>query len=278
MNTVNTQPLIGSLALAAVAWITASGTVIPLQAGEMTAQELQGKRIYERVCATCHGRNGDGKGPAADALDPRPRDFTSGLFKFSTTASGVQPLDSDLIRTVSEGVPGSWMPDWKHHLDRDEIAAAVSYIKLFSDAFDEEMYEEDIFSLSPERPAEFPSSSESAASGRLLYVKNQCAECHGESGRGDGPSAGTHIDSWGQPIMPPNLRYGVFRGGARPEDLFRTLKTGLGGTPMPAYGEILPDEELWQLVDYVISLRSTKKWRSYVRSAPTWEDADQGRR
>lgn len=243
--------------------------------GDLTARQLQGQTLYNRICATCHGRKGDGNGPAAKRLDPTPRDFTSGLFKFSSTTGGVQPLDGDLIRTISEGIPGTWMPAWKYHLDPDEIAAVVSYIKRFSDVFGEEMYEEDILLRSPERPSDYAATSESAAAGRLHYVTNKCAECHGERGRGDGPAAGTHEDSWGHRIMPTNLRSGVFRGGVREQDVYRALTTGLGGTPMPAYGEILSEQERWELVDYLLSLRSSKKWRSYLRSSPTWENSSQ---
>ena len=256
-----------------------SDAVLPQPSRDLTARELNGQNIYRRVCVPCHGRNGDGKGPASQALNPRPRDFTSGLFKFGSTSGGVQPLDADLVRTVSEGVPGTWMPAWKYHLGRDEIISVVSYIKRFSDVFEEEIFEEDVLLKSTNRPAEYKATLESVADGRKLYLKNQCVECHGQHGRGDGPSAGTHDDSWGRPILPTNLRSGVFRGGASEEDIFRTLTTGLGGTPMPAYGEVVSEEDRWRLTDYIVSLRSSSsRWKSYILSRPTWEDPMQGRR
>ncbi|MCA9772223.1 MAG: cytochrome c, partial [Myxococcales bacterium] len=55
---------------------------------------------------------------------------------------------------------------------------------------------------------------------------------------------------------------GVFRGGPADTDLYRTLTTGLDGTPMPAYGGSLTEEERWALVDYIrfLSSRSFLTW------------------
>jgi hypothetical protein len=66
-----------------------------------------GRTIYFRRCSFCHGLLGDGEGPAAKYLDPRPRDFTLGTFKFRTTKSGELPTNEDLFRTVSRGLPGT---------------------------------------------------------------------------------------------------------------------------------------------------------------------------
>lgn len=90
--------------------------------------------------------------------------------------------------------------------------------------------------------------------GREVYEKAGCGECHGRTGRGDGPSAGQLKDEWGNPIRPADLTRRPFKGGSTPRDLFRTLITGLGGTPMPSYRDALTDEELWALVYYVDSL------------------------
>ena len=83
-----------------VAWVEAQ------QAGD----PAQGKVIYEKKCALCHGEKGDGNGPSASLLDPRPRDFTKGKYKIRTSASGRLPTDADLFRIISEGMPGTSMP------------------------------------------------------------------------------------------------------------------------------------------------------------------------
>ena len=69
----------------------------PAATPEMLAK---GKTIYFKRCSFCHGLIGDGNGPAADFMDPRPRDFTIGTFKFRTTASCELPTDEDLFKTL----------------------------------------------------------------------------------------------------------------------------------------------------------------------------------
>ena len=62
-----------------------------------------------------------------------------------------------------------------------------------------------------------------------------CAKCHGVGARGDGPSAGTLTDDWDQSITPYDFTRGSYKNGGQAEDLYRTLRTGLFGTPMPAF-------------------------------------------
>jgi len=69
-----------------------------------------GARVFARHCAVCHGPNGHGNGPAAPSMFPRPRDFSSGRFKYKSTAAGEPPTDEDLLRTVRDGLAASAMP------------------------------------------------------------------------------------------------------------------------------------------------------------------------
>ena len=55
-----------------------------------TEQLLRGKTLFNRLCAACHGFNGDGAGRAAQSLDPRPTDFRRGIFKFTSTPYGAE--------------------------------------------------------------------------------------------------------------------------------------------------------------------------------------------
>ena len=71
---------------------------------------MAGKALYQRWCSGCHGERGDGAGPAAGFLDPRPRDFTRKVFKFRTTPSGQPPATADVLRVIERGVPGTAMP------------------------------------------------------------------------------------------------------------------------------------------------------------------------
>src|SRR3970040_518226 len=77
-----------------------------------------GKILYETYCSTCHGFDGKGEGTAAIYLNPKPRDFTRGIFKFQSTPVGGLPTDEDLHRTLRNGMPGSAMPAWDRLTDQ----------------------------------------------------------------------------------------------------------------------------------------------------------------
>jgi len=97
-------------------------------------------------------------------------------------------------------------------------------------------------------------TEESIARGREVYLEQQCNDCHGDAGRGDGKSAPTLEDQWGYHIRAADLtKRWTFRGGVTREDIYRTFTTGLDGSPMPSF-EIQPPEDGWALVDYVASL------------------------
>jgi cytochrome c oxidase cbb3-type subunit 2 len=96
---------------------------------------------------------------------------------------------------------------------------------------------------------------EQVARGRQLYADAECWQCHGESGGGDGPSAPTLKDNTGMPISPTDLTSPArFKNDAAPQDLYRTLMTGLLGTPIPSYADALQPEQAWDLIFYVLSL------------------------
>ena len=71
-----------------------------------------GATVYKHMCVFCHGENGNGGGKAMAYLYPWPRDFRQGVFKYRTTPFGSIPLDQDIYRTISRGVPGTSMPAW----------------------------------------------------------------------------------------------------------------------------------------------------------------------
>ena len=224
------------------------------QSDGFTAEQLRGRGLYERYCIGCHGRDGDGKGPAAAFLDPRPRDFTRGVFKFRTTPTGSLPTDGDLLRTLREGVHGTSMPTWKLIPDR-ELIGAIAYLKTFSTRFDTKVPKPSI--PLPGAPADL-AAPERIERGRQVYADMSCDKCHGVSGRGDGPSSKTLVDSEDHPIRPFDFTRYVPKGGAKPEDLYRTFMTGLDGTPMPDFSSQVPDESArWDLVAFILSLRAS---------------------
>lgn len=219
-----------------------------------------GEEVYRTRCAFCHGDEGAGDGGAAPYLDPRPRDFTLGLFKFRSTQTGELPTDEDLFRTISRGVPGTAMPAWDEPpfaLAEADRWAVTYYLKRISteDFLDEEFNPYDYVVELPD-PSECTPQLEAA--GEALYGderKGGCVKCHGPRGRGDGKEAGTHTDDWGDPILPADVtKPWALRNGASRRELFRSLSTGFNGTPMAGFGETLSEEQRWAVVCHMRSL------------------------
>ena len=211
-----------------------------------------GKVTYDRWCAECHGETGAGDGSAAAYMLPRPRDFTKGVYQIRTTASGELPTRDDLRRVIDEGMPGTAMPGWKGKLSERERDAVIEHLESFSRFFQ------------GERPAPIAVSGAPGGGGveegRAVYEKLECFKCHGDAGRGDGPSAPTLTDDWDHPIRAADLSESWhFTGGASVRDIYVRLRTGLDGTPMPSFtdaveGGLISDEELWRVAQYVRSL------------------------
>jgi cytochrome c oxidase cbb3-type subunit I/II len=210
-------------------------------------QVARGKLVYERRCVGCHGAKGDGNGEAATFLDPRPRNFTIGSFKFRSTPSGSLPTDGDLYRTLARGVRWTAMPTW-HELPEKDRIAVIAYIKTFSSRWKEEKPEPPIVIGDP--PVPTPAL---LARGKDLYVKAKCFQCHGDGGKGDGPSAAELRDDLKFPIRPADFTKGQFKGGGDVTDIYRTMTTGLDGTPMPSFADSMKDDERWAISYYVLS-------------------------
>lgn len=191
----------------------------------------EGKRVYEKSCAHCHGTEGRGDGSAAENLLPRPRDFTRGLYKIRSTETGQVPTDQDLFDIITEGMPGTSMPGWDTSLSANERWEVVAYIKTFYDGFKENTAPRQI-----DLSGKIAYAEQSIETGKALYTELGCVECHGNVGRGDGTSAPTLTDEWGFQTWPANLAQGwTFRGGSETEDIFKRFIGGIAGSPMPAF-------------------------------------------
>lgn len=212
------------------------------------AQVEAGHELYLENCAQCHGESGAGEGVAAPFLKPQPRDFTPGIYKVRTTASGQLPTSADIERIIRNGMPYTGMPAWPTLSDQ-EVTNLMYYLKTFNDDFAGPYGTPDQIDI-PEPPS---LTDESIKRGRKLYIENQCHDCHGQQGRGDGPSAPTLETRDGNHIYPADMtKRWTFVGGTSRQDIYRTFTTGMNGTPMPSYE--LPEEERWDLVNYVYSL------------------------
>jgi mono/diheme cytochrome c family protein len=105
---------------------------LALSAGPVGSDERGNPRgLYREHCAHCHGISGDGVGPTAVFLNPYPRDYRKGQFKFKSTPVGQKPTHADLKRIVLEGIPGTAMPSFKLLPDL-EVEALVDYVKYLS--------------------------------------------------------------------------------------------------------------------------------------------------
>ncbi len=233
---------------------------------ESTAENLAaGKALYEDNCEQCHGAEGDGQGLMADLLDPRPRDFRRGIYKIRRTMQGELPTDLDLFQIVGKGMPGTSMPEWQGILNDAQIWQVVDYIKSFSEDFaDYPAEQEFLIDGLPD------ASPESIARGAEVYVKAECSKCHGEGGRGNGPSASEQEDEWGNRIWPADLTQPwALRGGSTAEDLYRTLTTGVNGTPMPSFSDAWNHDDLAHLANYLQSIGREPVWGEIVRGTKT---------
>ena len=296
----------------------ASGPV----SGEHAAR---GRGLYREHCAHCHGISGDGDGPTAPFLNPYPRDFRLGKFKFKSTKMYRPPTDEDLRRVLIRGIAGTAMPSF-HTLSEQDLDALVDYVKYLSirgqveralleelirleqdeslimakgnndsDDYDYSLElilekvasiigkwqaaESQVVPVAPLPNFSGARNRLTMAGKRLFFGQANCVQCHGETGVGDGQTE--NYDDWTnewlkrgnvdpnrpeevgefiaagalppRKIRPRNLRNLVFRGGSRPEDLFRRIRAGIEGTSMPA-APTLSDAEVWSIVAYLLEL------------------------
>ncbi len=220
----------------------------------------RGEMLYKQQCAVCHGALGDGKGPLWAGFDVKPRDFRSGDYLFRSTKAGQLPTFEDLEKTIRIGVPGTTMPAWGQFLKDEEIKDVARYLAVFSPRFMtswKKGHNPAVLTI-PEPPADLAAM---AGEGAQIFKKQGCAACHGEQGKGDGPSSTGQKDSWGHPMAISDLTYKwLFKNGPQAKDIYRSVFTGLNGTPMPSSEDTIKDDkERWALVAHVMTLSPEKR-------------------
>ncbi|MBZ5701641.1 MAG: cytochrome c [Acidobacteriia bacterium] len=222
--------------------------------GKLTGHADSGKQLYRRFCIGCHGPRGDGQGENAPYVTPQPRNFVAATFKCRSTVTGTLPTDEDLFNAITRGFNTTNMPSWAP-LTEQQRADLVAYVKTFSERWKNEKPGTPI-----EVPAETPVTLESINHGKELFQKLECWKCHGPEGRGDGPAASTLTDSNDQPIRPYNFSAGTrFKCGTTNQDLYKIFITGVDGTPMPSFADVIKPNEAWDLVHYLRTLQVSRK-------------------
>lgn len=227
-----------------------------------------GRDTYGLYCVGCHGEQGDGVGPAARFLDPKPRDFRVGRLKFASVESGQPPRDEDYLRTITEGLQGTAMPGFPL-LSNTEKEALVAYVRSFRK---KDEVPGDRLPLPKDPFAKNPQAG--VAAGEQVYHQFvKCWSCHpayatpkdlegwakasGGSAppmRPNGYESETKDSEWGAPIRAPDFLEDRIKTGFGVEGLARAIGSGIGGTAMPAWGSMLKPEQLWGLAYYVRSL------------------------
>lgn len=215
---------------------------------------MRGKMIFQMSCFLCHGQKGEGDGPAARFIGPyshpRPNNFTMGIFKFRSTESGDLPMLKDLMRTIREGIPG-YMPSFRN-MGEAGIKSVAMYIA-------KEFIQEDLPTETTIKYVQhigpYIYSLQSVERGARIYKSMQCGECHGDDGKAGRMDL---RDERKIMIHPVDLtRRETFGNGISHEDIYRTIMTGLDGTPMPGYNDSFAGKEdsAWDLVHYILSLQ-----------------------
>lgn len=230
--------------------------------------------MYRTQCMHCHGVEGGGNGTTAPYLNPRPRDYRKGIFKFTSVADKAKPTRADLHRVLAEGIYTTAMPSFRRFSEA-QLHGLVDYVRLLSirgrvedlvageydadaggipqeavfDSYESEWKDwreapEHLIAFEGEVPEPTP---ELIARGKQLFFDEasaNCASCHGNDLRGEGVSSKKQdpetgemrqiTDDWGNDIFPRDLTRGVYRFGRRPVDLYRRMYAGINGTPMPS--------------------------------------------
>lgn len=253
---------------AAITVLLAAPLLVSAQQGEshvgkLTGHADSGKQLYFRYCWGCHGFRGEGNGenwlapgayPNEPFLNIQPRNFVAAAFKCRSTPTGTLPTDQDLYNTLVRGIVNSNMPSWVTLTNQNRVDL-IAFIKTLSERWKTEKAGTPIA-----EPAEPALTVQSIQHGKELFTKLECWKCHGPEGRGDGPSASTLTDSNDQPIRPYNFSAGSrFKCGTTNHDLYKIFMTGLDGSPMPSFADVIKPEDAWDLVHYLRTLQVTHK-------------------
>ncbi len=234
----------------AIGWasILAAGLVaaglLAFPNGAQSQPTTQRANSYDRFCLPCHGVAGDGLGPAAAWLWPRPRNFTLAAYKWRNSV-GVLPADDDLRHTIAHGAIGTSMHGFADALSAADLDGLIAQLQAFAPNAGWNKR-----TATPITLGQVPTTV--ALNGAQLWTDKGCASCHGDDGRGAASGRVLQVyDLTTTPLRRPRV------ADTRDERLraaAMTIMTGNNGTAMPAFASALTPAEMWALADFVVNL------------------------
>jgi mono/diheme cytochrome c family protein len=224
-----------------------------------------GGAIYRERCAVCHGANGRGDGAAAGLLEPRPRDFTTGRYKFRSTPTGTLPALADVVATTSRGLRGTSMPGFADLLAPQAMDAVARYVLALAPPDARHALPLSLPAGARDAPP-LRLPAKARGDGAALFERAGCGECHGADGRSSAWRTAVAAPWGGRPATRLDEPW-TFRGGSDEETIARRILTGLDGTAMPAYAGALSVSEARAVARHV---------RTLARP-PIWEEPDPAR-
>jgi high-affinity iron transporter len=178
-----------------------------------------GRELYVSNCASCHGENGAGDGPAAKGMTPPPPAIGD--------ANGMADRTPALLfRVISVGIAGTPMAAWGERLSADERWDIVGYLHALR-ATDAQRLE-----------------------GEGLYARG-CVACHGVLGAADGPAAAALTR------LPPDIGAFAWQTERSDAELARIVRDGVPGTAMPP-SDNLDTAQVARVVAYLRALASSR--------------------
>lgn len=188
---------------------------------------VSGRKLYLTYCSTCHGRDGKGHGEAAEFLERNPSDHTEDKRMSKKT-------DEELYNIISQGGEAAHkaktMPPWTTTLSTQQIWDIVAFIRILH------------------RQYNYTGVASKAAENFTRY----CSVCHGQNGKGNGTIAAAFTP------RPKNLADPEYAGNRSRMDIYFAIMGGgkaVGKSQyMPPWGEVLSQQEMWDLVSYVQSI------------------------
>lgn len=183
----------------------------------------EGYTLFNQSCFLCHGTEGKGDGPLAKKLDVAPADLTNG--SKSMAESTDQRLFGLIQGTIEHGSGNSAMPQWGLAMPGNQIDSLVAYIRFLQRS-----------------KHSLPGDPEV---GKSVYMDN-CAACHGRSGKGDGPLAQVLN------LQPKDHTDSSVMNKHPNSHLIQIVTYGTPGkSMMPGWKDMLSQEEIEGVVSYL---------------------------